>query len=151
MIQSLDGLYEFNSTFIKGMKSRNVVKTDEYDFDFLKNKEYELLGFNSKYHPIKKYTGELDKISDIELDTVGARIIAYLTNLKIIKTKNGESMAQFYLEDEFMSVKGVLFPKDYFKCAHYIKNNTLYEILGSYKENRGEPQFVIREIKESDV
>ena len=112
MISSLDGLYEFDSSFIRGMTNTSIVKIDEYDFEFLKNKEFELLGFNSKYHPIIQYRGSLPKISDIEEGSPIVKIIAYLTNLKTLKTKSGESMAHFYLEDEFYNTKAVLFSKD---------------------------------------
>ena len=151
MISSLDGLFEFDSRFVKGMKSQSIFKREEFDFEFLKNKEYELLGFNSKYHPIIKYQGTLPKISDIEANNVTISIASYLTNLKIIKTKSGDSMASFYLEDEFTYTKGVLFSKDYYKCAHYLENNTIYELTGNYKENRGELQFIVRELRKVNV
>ncbi|MBP5343228.1 DNA polymerase III subunit alpha [bacterium] len=151
MISSLDGLYEFDTALVKGLKGSKVLKLDEYDFDYLKIKEYELLGFNPKYHPIKKYTGDYPKISDIELGQNNIQIVAYLSNLKIIKTKTGDSMAHFYLEDEYMIRKGVLFSKDYYKCAHYLKTNTIYIVSGSYKENKNEPEFIVRELKNIDV
>lgn len=145
LIDSLDGLYEFDPTLIKGLNYK-IKKKDEFDYNFLKNKELELLGFNSNYHPLKSYKGKYRRISDISINVDSTKIIGLITNIKKMKTKNNENMASCYIEDEFLSVKALFFPKDYIKNAYYLKENKVYIITGSYKENRGENIFYIRNI-----
>jgi len=146
MIEALDGLFEFDPTVVKGLNYK-IKKMEEYDFDYLKSREYEYLGYNPKYHPLFLYTGNLKKISNIELGVNGVTIIAYLTNLKINKTKTGDSIAVFDLEDEFKQVKSVMFTSDYHKYSRFLKNNTVYEVFGSYKMNREKEQFIVRSLK----
>ena len=151
MIEALDGLYEFDPTLIKGLNYKIKIQ-EEYPFDYLKNREFELLGFNSKYHPLSIYKGDILKLSDLSLGLDDVTIIAYFSSLKITKVKStNESMAQVIIEDEFSSSKAVIFSKTYYKYAHILENNKIYEISGSYKENRGEPQFVIKGLKKIDV
>ena len=147
MIDSLDGILEFDTSLIKGLDYKVHIQ-EEYDFEYLKNTEHDLLGYNYKYHPIKEYKGNEPKLSDIELGTNNVTIVAYITNLRLVKTKMNETMATMYVEDEYIDTKAVIFSKEYYNVSHYLKNNKIYLITGSYAINRDEPQFVIRTMKE---
>ena len=148
LIQSLDGLFEFDSDFISGLSSKISIQK-EYSFEYLKEKEFDLLGINFNYHPIKAYKGMEKKISDIDLSDQQVRIVAYIRGIKQIKTKNNTFMAQMFVEDEFKSVRAVIFSKDYLSVAHILQNNNLYILDGTYKmDDRGEEEFIIRSVTE---
>ena len=148
MIEALDGLYDFDPSLVKGL-NYHVHPVEEYDFEYLKNNEFELLGFNPKYHPLMNYKGNLKKISDVSLGTDGVSIVAYVSDFREVKTKSGDVMASFTIEDQFKAVKAVAFARDYMKFAHFIKANCIYEFLGSYQlDPKGQEQFVVRNVKE---
>ncbi len=148
LISSLDGLFEFDSSLVKGMKNKIEIK-DEYSFDYLKEKEFDLLSINFKYHPIKLYKGDYDKISDIEVDPYTQKtIVAYIRGLKRFKTKNNTYMAKFYIEDEFKSVSAIIFSKEYLSYEHILKDNNLYILEGTYrKDNNSDDEiFIVRRV-----
>nr|MCR5742094.1 DNA polymerase III subunit alpha [Gammaproteobacteria bacterium] len=148
MIESLDGLYEFDPTLIKGINEYTINKIEEYDFSYLKEMEKELLGFNPKYHPIKMYKGNLMKLSDLyEKPAQSVRIVAYVSDLKELKTKNNDYMASLIIEDEFKSMRAVIFPNNYLKFEHFLAKDKLYEIFGELKDNRGGLELIVRDIK----
>jgi len=150
MIESLDGLFEFNPNLIKGLNYK-IKKVDEFDFNYLKNKEFELLGFNFKYHPLKLVKSELPRLSDLNKEYDNVSIISYITDIRTIKTKTNDTMVSMYIEDEFMQSRAVMFSREYYRYAHELKENTIYEINGSYRKNREELEFIIRTIKEVNV
>ena len=130
----------------------------EYDFIILDGQkfimggkeEFEYLGFNPKYHPIKKYQGKFPKLSDSSEESKDKQsFIAYITNYKEIKTKNKELMASLEIEDEYKSINAVIFPKDYLKVAHLLKKDAIFGLTGYYSlDNRGKLQFVVQNLKE---
>ncbi len=150
MIDSLEGLFEFDASLVKGLENYEITKTNEFDFDYLKKLEFEYLGFNPKYHPIKKYQGKYPKLSDSNEESRDKQsFIAYITNYKEIKTKNKDLMASLEIEDEYKSINAVIFPKDYLKVAHLLKKDAIFALSGYYSvDNRGRLQFVVQNLKE---
>ena len=150
MVESLDGLYEFSELEVEGISEYKVKVKDEYPFDYLQKAEFDLLKYNPKNHPIKSYKGELKSLSDVNTNTIKpVKFVAYVQDLKEIRTKKGDIMASLVIEDEYMSMNAIVFPMTYLSCAHYLKKNKLYEFSGTFEnDNRGKKQFTVRTVIE---
>ena len=76
------------------------------------------------------------------------QIICAFRNVKEVKTKkNNESMLSFEVYDEALSLRGVMFHKDYENLGIIPNSNELYLLRGTLKkDNRNEDSFQVREI-----
>ena len=131
----------------------NMVEVkDEYDFDYLADNEKKYLGINLEYN-IFSNNNELRKrfkansINDLRYNEPN-QIICAFRNVKEVKTKkNNESMLSFEVYDEALSLRGVMFHKDYEKLGIIPNSNELYLLRGTLKkDNRNEDSFQVREI-----
>ena len=124
----------------------------EYDYEFLQNKEKELLGVNFEYHPIHKYEdvikqNKFETLTEvIDSDKNYLEFIAVISKIKIHKTRTGENMAFIVCEDELSSVDGVVFPKVFNRYKMEI--NTVYLIKGKFDEKKQKKSILIDEIKQ---
>jgi DNA polymerase-3 subunit alpha len=118
------------------------IEYEEYDFEFLQNKEKELLGINFEYHPIHEFQELIEKqklntLSDVlESHNSTLEFVCEISKVKIHKTKTNEDMAFITCEDEFNSVDGVVFPKVFKRIK--LETGKVYLISGKfdYKKNR---------------
>ncbi len=76
-----------------------------------------------------------DKFSDNSDEIV--EIIGLITNVKDITTKKGDQMSFCNIEDEFTTIDGVLFPKDYMKLHEILMETQETPVLikGKLKKN----------------
>ncbi len=128
--------------------------TKEFDLDFLKEKEQEVLGFNIKYNLfrdidllINKY--KTTKLSDMKKD-IYHKIICSFDEIKEIMTKKEEIMLVGNVNDGYNKMNCVIFPKNYETLRNKIKKNVLYVIKGKYTEDnfRNEAQLIIDSLDE---
>ena len=134
MIESLTGLLEFDTSLIKDMVFKVDDSKDEFDFDALRLKEYQAIKYNINYHPIKNVKGNFKRISECAINT-NITVVAFITGIRETKTKNGDLMATMSVQDELSFVDAVMYPICYNSCRQFLKNNSLYEIKGSYSIN----------------
>jgi DNA polymerase-3 subunit alpha len=125
------------------------VEYPEFDYEFLQNKEKELLGINFEYHPIYKYkdlikNNNLNLLSEVlEIKNRLVSFVAVVSKVKKHTTKNNREMAFLLLEDEFNSIDSVLFPDLYERSKIII--NEVYFIRGKLEGERN--SFIIKEIR----
>ena len=127
------------------------VEYSEYDFEFLQNKEKELLGVNFEYHPIHKYqniikTNKYLTLSDI-LDSHenNLKFIAVISKVKKHQTKSGDDMAFVDLEDEINTLSGVVFPKLYQRIN--LVQGKVYLVFGKMDYNRSRQSIIIDDLR----
>lgn len=136
--------------FMRYITSRQFI-TDEYDFNFLKEKENEWLGINLEYNLFKNL--KIDKnyyniinINQLKLNTKN-NLLIHFTRCKEIKTKNNEIMMVGSIEDELNLIDYVIFPKDLSSFKIKPNINNLFIINGTYKkDNKDKLSFVINNI-----
>jgi DNA polymerase-3 subunit alpha len=127
------------------------VEYDEYDFDFLQNKEKEMLGINFEYHPIHNHEKIINSLKIkvlsevIDLPINDLNFVAVVSKVKKHLTKNNKEMAFIVLEDEFNSIDGVVFPNIYEKTNFEI--GKVYQVKGKFDLQKQRQSVIIDEIR----
>ncbi len=106
---------ETNNAFAKYVTD-SISDNDDYEFDYLKQKELEVLGFNLNYDIFKENEFILNKykiIRDVSSFKENKKLlfVVYVDNIRNIETKNNEIMAFVDLDLNFTKMSGVVFPK----------------------------------------
>lgn len=122
------------------------------DDDTLKH-EKEVLGFYLSSHPIAKYQKLFRKfhttdIHNIDLSKMNeVRIGAYISSIKVIRTKKGELMAFLMLSDETGEIDAVAFPTIYTKDSSLLQKGAIIYIEGTIdKRNQNRRQIIIKKM-----
>ena len=135
--ESVSGQMSLFDMFAPDEKPADVVVPDvgEFNKDELLAMEKEVLGIYVSGHPIDEYKELWSKnitnmTSDFELDEETGVIKAedkgrvivggIITDIKVIMTKKGQSMAYLTLEDLVGTVEVIVFPKPYQEYRKYI-------------------------------
>jgi len=149
LIQNVSNVQNYISFGKRGVFK--YVEYSEYDFEFLQNKEKELLGVNFEYHPIHKYQNIIRDNKYLTLSDVldshdnNLKFVAVVSRVKKHQTKNGDDMAFVDLEDEINSVGGVIFPKLYQRMN--IVQGKVYLIFGKMDYNRNRQSIIIDDLR----
>ena len=95
--------------------------------------EKEALGFYLTDHPLKKYRKWLNMFSPYNLESIkdaqdGIRTVipALLSEMKLKSTRTGDKMAIVKLEDEFSSIKALIFPELYKRYLHILSEGKIF-------------------------
>ena len=108
-------------------------------------KEKEVLGiFISKFPSIDSIT-PINKIKNYLNQDV--KLLGFLTNLKVIKTKNNTNMGFVDLYDNSQSIELVLFSEVYEKYQNYINQNDLFIIYGRVNSRNNRLNFVVNKME----
>ena len=149
LIQNVSNVQNYISFGKRGVFK--YVEYSEYDFEFLQNKEKELLGVNFEYHPIHKYQNIIKNNKYLTLSDVldsrdnNLKFVAVISRVKKHQTKNGEDMAFVDLEDEINTVGGVVFPKLYQRMN--IVQGKVYLVFGKMDYNRSRQSIIIDDLR----
>lgn len=131
----------------------NEYTKDEFSYGVLLNLEKEMLGFNIKYNFFYQYSDiyireHLIKINQIEEEMNQGhsyvKTLGIIKNIKVIKTKNNESMAFMTLEDDTSIIDMTLFPQVYQKSLNYKIGQII--IVKGRSQIRTNLQIVVDEI-----
>ncbi|MFA7121658.1 MAG: DNA polymerase III subunit alpha, partial [Bacilli bacterium] len=135
---------------INGLDSSLVAKPtmekyEEYPANILMAKELELYGFYVSNHPASKYNeikiNTITNYFDKTITTVGL-----LENIKLIKTKKGDSMAFIEVSDETGKLDYIIFPNkiDY---VNKIKKGYLLKIIGNVEKRMDKYQIIVSKLE----
>ena len=98
--------------------------------------EKESLGFFITGHPLERYKAELAQWANATVGTLGqlgekeATIGGIVTGLRLLKTKKGDRMATFVLEDLEGGVEVLVFPEAYKKAAARLADDVIVLVKG---------------------
>ncbi|HZM49438.1 MAG TPA: DNA polymerase III subunit alpha, partial [Vicinamibacteria bacterium] len=98
--------------------------------------EKESLGFFITGHPLERYKAELGQWANATVGTLGqlgekeATIGGIVTGLRLLKTKKGDRMATFVLEDLEGGVEVLVFPEAYKKAAARLADDVIVLVKG---------------------
>ena len=154
LIYNLDSLFNY-AELTKDIDPSLVMKPEieikeEFDSEYLLEKEKECFGFYLSSHPTNKYKKDnpyciplntVDKYFDKQIDT-----LILVEKIKIIDTKKGDKMAFITGSDETCSKEFILFPKVY-KDFSNIEKGTLLKIRGKVERRLDEIQIIAERIK----
>ncbi len=146
MIENKDASHAGYELYISDFKLRDY---EEYSFIDLALYEKEALGFNLTHHPLQRYENyikehKLQTIADIK-NVPYAKILGYIIQKKVIKTKQGKSMAFIKIDDGQNQIEATLFTQNYVKYQNILDDKVkLFEI----KENdfNGKITYIIEKL-----
>ncbi|WP_419175685.1 DNA polymerase III subunit alpha [Desulfosediminicola sp.] len=114
-------------------------------------REYELLGFLCRHHPIT-FMGRAPQ-GVVKMEEVAAhvgrriRCVGWLLTGKIVSTKTGEAMEFLTFEDETGIQETTFFPKVYKRAAHLLQSGRAYILTGLVEEDYGAVTLTVENIQ----
>ncbi|HET8646919.1 MAG TPA: OB-fold nucleic acid binding domain-containing protein, partial [Vicinamibacteria bacterium] len=115
--------------------------------------EKESLGFFITGHPLERFRGELEQMATVttgRLAEVGDREVAVggiVTALRLIKTRKGERMASFVLEDLQGGVEALVFPETYKKVSTRLAEDQIVLVKGRAEAlEEGKARLLVSEV-----
>ena len=117
--------------------------------------EKEALGFYLKGHPLEKYKEELDRFSKINAQDVTEEIAGrdltiggLITGVKLLRTRKGNQMATFTLEDLTGAVEALVWPKSYERCRSLLESDSPVLLKGRCEADaKGQLRLLCSEIE----
>ena len=135
---------------------------DEYDRNYLYEKEYEAIGTYLSGHPADDAYKQaelariknLTDISQVALlsDSKEVSCVGVVRDFQIRYTKNGDQMLSFRLSDAFQDIKCVVFPKDCETNKYLLGEGFIVCVLGTFNadEDFGK-QIVVKTVLSQDA
>lgn len=130
---------------------------NEFDFDVLQAFEKDVLGFNLVYNPISKHQDYIKKHNLFIPSTISknelrkeVRIMALLSFVRTIKTKNGKEMAFVTLSDAYSQIDAVLFNTTFLQYKNDLERNKVYLFKGRIDERNENLQLIIDKLLNMD-
>ena len=114
--------------------------------------EREVLGFYFSEHPafeLKKESKEkFNEVSAISTmaDRKSIIIVGLITEIKRIRTKNGDAMAFVHVQDETGTVSCTFFPKQYATSNVLLTEMSMVRVEGTVEKRRGKPQILVQKL-----
>jgi DNA polymerase-3 subunit alpha len=107
-------------------------------------------------HPLQRFQGalaaagarRLESLTASDPDCVTAGVV---TGLRQLKTKRGDRMAVFSLEDEAAKLEVVVFPEAYGKFGRLVADDAMLVVRGKYERDEESSRMVAAEITPLDV
>lgn len=154
MVESLEDVINFSEYGQHIVEHEFVIKEkDEYTFEELREFEHQVLGFNLSMNPLKKHQAlivkhQLLKPSDLNEQHVGQsiRMAGVIQRIHQITTKTKKQMAFLTISDEFVSIDGVLFSKQYDEYQDLLEVNGVYLLKVKIEKREDHIQLVINQM-----
>ncbi len=154
MIEKLDEVINFSlyGDFIK--QDEFVIENlEEYDYQVQEEKEKSILGFNLFINPLLNHTEYIKKHKLLKPSSITdkhkgieIRLVAILSRVRKITTKNKQEMAFVTIEDEYVKVNGVLFTAQYAKFKNELLKGEVYLLKGKIEDRNNERQIIINNL-----
>jgi DNA polymerase-3 subunit alpha len=118
--------------------------------------EKEALGLYMTGHPLQRYADMLAaagarRLSDLTQSEADCAIAGVVAGLRPLKTKRGDRMAVFSLEDEAAKVEAVVFPEAFGKYGHFVVADAMLLVKGKYERDDESSRLVVAEITPLEV
>ena len=113
--------------------------------------EKEALGFYMSGHPLQRYADVLAVSGarlpkDLTASEADISIAGVIAGLRQLKTKRGDRMAAFSLEDDAAKVEAVIFPEAFAKFGSLVTDDAMIVARGKYERDEDSSRLVIAEI-----
>jgi DNA polymerase III subunit alpha len=118
--------------------------------------EKEALGLYMSGHPLQRYAEALAavgarRLADLTESEADCQLGGVVTGVRQLKTKRGERMAVFTLEQEDAKVEAVVFPEAFSRYGSLIAADTMLLVRGKYERDDESSRLVVAEITALDV
>jgi DNA polymerase-3 subunit alpha len=113
--------------------------------------EKEALGFYLSDHPLSIYEEQLKQSGAHSLfgmnhNNQRVSVGVYITSMKSIRTKKGDSMAFLTVSDSSGEMEAVAFPNVYKKYSHLLGHGRFTLLEGKIEERDGKQQLIIQQV-----
>ena len=113
--------------------------------------EKDALGFYLSGHPLSRYSDVLTavgarRVTDLTEPTPGCAIGGVAAGIRHLKTRRGDRMAVFSLEDEVSKVEAVVFPEPFGKYGHFIVDDAMLLVRGDFERDDESSRLKVSEI-----
>ena len=118
--------------------------------------EKEALGLYITGHPLQRYAEALQaagarRLTDLTQPEGDVAIGGVATGVRQLKTKRGERMAVFNLEEENAKVEAVVFPEAFGRHGSLIADEAMLLVRGKYERDDETSRLIVSEITPLDV
>jgi len=118
--------------------------------------EKEALGLYITGHPLQRYAEALAvagarRLADLTQSEADVAIGGVVTGLRQLKTKRGDRMAVFSLEDEQAKVETVVFPEAFARFGGLVADDAMLLVRGKYERDEESSRLVAAELTPLDV
>src|SRR6185436_6358619 len=102
-------------------------------------------------HPLQRYADVLRavgarRLEDLAQSENDCAIGGIVTGVRQLKTKRGDRMAVFMLEEEAAKVETVVFPETFAKCGHLIADDAMLLVRGKFERDEESLRMVAAEL-----
>jgi DNA polymerase-3 subunit alpha len=117
--------------------------------------EKEALGLYMSGHPLQRYAEALAitgtrRVQDLTQSEPDVAVAGVVTGLRPLKTKKGDRMAVFSLEDEAAKVEAVVFPEAFSRFGSLAVNDAMLLVRGKYERDEESSRIVVSEMTPLD-
>ena len=118
--------------------------------------EKEALGLYMSGHPLQRYAEVLaaagaKRLADLPQSAADCAIGGIVTGIRQLKTKRGDRMAVFSLEEEAAKVETVVFPEAFAKFGQLVVDDAMLLVRGKFERDEETCRLVAAEITPLDV
>jgi DNA polymerase-3 subunit alpha len=149
--QLFGGELEASSTDMSGLPDvRAWSETEALAF------EKEALGLYMSGHPLQRYSEVLDRVgarrlTELTQSEPDCSIGGIVTGLRQLKTKRGDRMVVFTLEEEAAKVETVVFPEAFGRYGSVIADDVMILVRGKFEKDDESSRLVASEVTLLDV
>ncbi len=113
--------------------------------------EKDVLGLYLSDHPVSIYESyfsllEACPLTELEKTVKKAKTVAYLSEVKKIRTKKGEPMAFLSLSDQTGDMEAVVFPKVFNRFSMLCSQGNIVLAEGKLEERDGKKQMIVQQL-----
>jgi DNA polymerase-3 subunit alpha len=118
--------------------------------------EKEALGLYITGHPLQRYTDAIAaaggrRLADLTQSEADCAIAGIVSGIRSLKTRKGDRMAVFMLEDEASKVETVVFPEAFGRYGHLVTDDAMLLVRGKYERDEDTSRLVVSEMTPLDV
>lgn len=146
--------YKDQPSFFQNQLEAEYIQLDDFSEMKKLRDEKELMGLYLSSHPIKKHEKRLHQEGYLNTKSVikhigkkNIKIVAIIETIRVIRTKNGESMAFITLNDSSGELDAVIFPSVYREENLWLEEEKMVEIQGNIDERQMKTQLIVNNIK----
>jgi DNA polymerase-3 subunit alpha len=114
--------------------------------------EKEALGFYMSGHPLERFSGELksfgaQRVGDLVQSMADVWVGGIVSGIRPLKTKKGDRMAVFMLDDIAGAVEVVVFPETFAKHGYLVVADSMVLVRGKFEKDDESARLVATELQ----
>jgi DNA polymerase-3 subunit alpha len=114
--------------------------------------EKEALGLYMSGHPLERFSEELkvfgaQRVAELAQSLADVWVGGIVSGLRPLKTKKGDRMAVFMLDDIAGGIEVVVFPETFAKCGHLIAADAMLLVRGKFEKDDESARLVATELQ----